>query len=443
MHPEWASCTPSMKGGLYDPPRTLHPGLVLVPTTVNAMTTILASAVPRPSSTLPTRTQSIHETTTPRAAEVGAGSTASPRQSLSPLVTMPIPRPVFVQPAQDPFIFEPGKPPRLNTLVMPHLTPTAAGANLQESASTLVRLDDLQQTVTMPLPDLALFTFNNEAFTANPGGYFVISSQTLAPGAAITLGATILSLDAKVSYIVINATTIPLERITQTQSPQNAAFQNKVTFVYGGSTNTQPNGHLDVTGGSTTVVPAHPKSHEKDPYTLVIGGSTTTLINAQKTSIRSLVTGIIAQHTILVSLTVADTTITLPNGAVAVYKSTKTVISADVTPGAKTLTLTYGGRTVTRGDGWVTVVDGTVTVLPAPAGGRMTTGEDESGDVVSDGKSLSTMRGPTAQGARESEETDGGEKGTSKENSSVKMRVVRVDLFLSIVLLVLIHQVMG
>ncbi|KAF2823248.1 hypothetical protein CC86DRAFT_409173 [Ophiobolus disseminans] len=391
--------------------------------------------MPRPTSSLAMVTQPGHRISSSSTVEETAQVIASARGGLSPLVTMLPPRPLFVQPNQEPIILEPGEPPRLNTLVLLQSTITTDRSRLLESSAAAVEHDNMQYPAPTPAPDFAAFTFINEVITANSASQIVIKSQTLKPGGTITIEGTVLSLDIDASYVVIN-TTSTMSLGTGNPKPGDPIPRNEVTLVFGGTTVTQPNGHIDIFGDTTTIVPAHSNHHVKDPYTLVISGTTSTLQNGQITVLggfTTIVSSSVAQFTAQITLSVGDMTSTLPDGRVALYGATETVIPAIVTPGAKSLTLTYGGRTVTRGHGRVSVEGGTVTVVKL-SGVAMTAGGSGEGA----GQSLDIGRGPTAQG----DGVGGGGKGTSLVNGGGKITSVWKGVYVTSWVLVVVLGLM-
>jgi len=435
MYPEWASCTPYQAGGLYDPPKTLSRGAVLVPTTVQAQPTTFVNAEPGLAPKLPAITATFQATSSTQSPEVVAEPTPNPKEGKSPLATLVLPGPVVVQPDQDPIIFEPGQTPRLNTLIPPRIAPRPTDVDDPGAAAMIAQT---QAAAPAPKSNPPVLTFKGATVTADSAGQFVIGSQTLIPGGTVIVDSTTLSFDAAGSYVVVNAaSTISF---AQTPSPQHIDNNNPeewATLILGDTTTKLPDGQWSVRGGITTRVPAHSGSNNEDPYTLVLDGSTTTFNNGRAVVLggsTTIVPAITAYHTTLITLTLGGKTLTLPNGAVAVVGGTQSVITASMSPGAKSLTLTYGGRTVTLSDGRMSVVDATVTVVAVPnaaSKGSATTAARGDVDALQDEKSWSSAGGPTWQG---SDQFSGSARPTSAKSGSGRVQVVCFDAFILLIL---------
>jgi hypothetical protein len=332
-------------------------------------TASLPSAAPLPNPKLPTATQMTPGRTSLQRDEAVVGSTPTPPESRSPLATLVLPGPVFVQPGRGPFIFEPGQPPRLNTIIPPRTTPRSTSIGLPNDSLILASPDNVHFAAQPQKAHPSVLIFNNEAVTANSFGQFIIGSQTLVPGGAITVDSATLSLDAAGSYVVVNATsTIPIAQTPNPRQTDNSVSRDQGTMT--------------------------------------------------------------AYHTTLVTLTLGGQTSTLPNGAVAVVGGSKRIITASISSGAKSLTLTYGGRTATLLDGRTSVIGGTRTVVAVPEATEMDSSRTTvrgDANAFQDGKSLSFVSGSTLQG------DDWPTRGTmtpDRENGCGRVRVDSTDIIL-------------
>ncbi|KAF2025621.1 hypothetical protein EK21DRAFT_93089 [Setomelanomma holmii] len=440
MHPEWASCTPYTAGGLWDPPITLHPGPMLVPTTAVVSTTISSPAVPRQSPSMLTVTEMQPSRTTLIAP---SASSATRQEGIGPLIGIRFPLPVFVQPNQDPIIQEPGQPPRLNTITFP-----------QPSTSNHESMVNLP--VSVPKPPPIAFIVNGEAVIANSISRFVVGSQTLVPGGTISIGDTIVFFDVSASYVIINATsTIPIGRVVNTASgsqPVDAAPRVEVgiafenistvlpnghssvisaftttiptfsavagtgvrTVVVGGTTYTMPDGQTTVSGGMTTLIPAG----NAELRTLLLGGTTHTLSNGQVTVIGGITTlvpatPIASPYTTNMNLLIGDKTFHLPGGGLTIFGGSKTVVPAILTPGAVSVTVTFGGHTSTLSEGRVVVLGATTMVVPVPtASSEISRTGTTPAVVLYEKQSLSFEKRPTMRGPEQTGGTGGSAQAT-------------------------------
>lgn len=396
-HPELASCTPWQSGGFYDPPKTLHPGAMLVPTTLNTMAAITSSAIPLPRSSLPTATHAFQENSRPSNTNTVALSASASREIRNPMATLVYPPPLILNPNEDIVVLEPGQPPRLNTLINPQIIPRPKSSASPALVSAQAISDLVEHGAPTLKPTMPVFTFNNEVVTVGTARQFVISGLTLIPGGAITVNSASISLDMAGSFVVIDATsTVIFGRTSQTptaNSFDDSVSVHEATLIFGGTTRTNADGQLSIFGGTTTIVPAHTGSREKDPYTL-LRGTITTHRDGQVTAVGGITTtlsAVVAYHTTLITLTMGGKTIKLPNSAIAVIRGSITVIAASITSSGKSLTLTYGRTILMLSNGRISVIGGTRTVVAVPrttAGARTTTtGVD--GNTLQDKKSLS------------------------------------------------------
>jgi hypothetical protein len=352
------------------------------------------------------------------------------------MVTLNFPPPIFVQPDQGPIVFEPGQLPRLNTLVMPVLAPKPEFIQPPALASMSAQPDQVQDTALASKPDRPVITFDNGVVTANTVGQFIIGSQTLIPGGAVTINFSIISMESAGSYIVINEkSTISVGRTIQMPSSYPVDAEDKVMLVLGQSTITEPNGQLSIIGGTTAIVSAHSDADKNDPSMLMIGDITSILSVSHKTVIGGSIPvapAIIAYHSTTITLTIGAKRITLPNGVVVVHGGRKTAIEAAILPNAKSLTLIYGGKTVTLSDGRSRVVGGTQTVVAVPkatAETRTTTTVADV-DVLGDERNLSLYRKPTFQRIGGDEQGTESAKRTSYKSGCVRLGTDWLDLLL-------------
>ncbi|KAH7080169.1 hypothetical protein BKA63DRAFT_505868 [Paraphoma chrysanthemicola] len=230
LHPDWASCRALSVSGLYDPPQTLHPQQLLVPTTVLSSEANLPSITPIPGGgppLLPGPTPSARATQTPSTSLSSSSVFWHPVPA--PTAT-PAPSPVVVTlppvgPSADVDIIITLFPtwipegPAVSPVVSPdtnqdppqddQIKPTAG----LPSSSRASRLDPVPQ-------DLMGFVSKQSTFA------LVVGTQTLKPGHVITVdgvtstlsnlqstivdGVTIF-LDVQNNFIVVGgSTTIPI-----------------------------------------------------------------------------------------------------------------------------------------------------------------------------------------------------------------------------------------
>jgi hypothetical protein len=431
MHPEWASCTPLTAGGLWDPPITLHPGVMLVPTTSIPTTTQLLSAVPRTSLAVPAATQTSSLSLRPK---VVAASASPQRGDYGPLATMVFPPPILGQPNHVPIIMEPNQPPGQDAFVSPQVTPIQS-TNLLGFASDIERTALEEYVALTPPPRLLVFTLDGEAVTANTASQFVIGTQTLVPGGSIIIGATTISLNIGLSRVIIDATsTISLRQILQTTRLSEAGevhIKTYVTVIMGGTTVTRANGRTSIVGGTTTTIPA--AANEEELYTVIIDGYTTTLGDGRVSIIGGSTTvapAVIAQNEINVTLTIGGLTLKLPGGSTTVVGGKKTVIPLVLSPGTASITLAFGGHTSTLPDGRVTVHGATTTVIAAPEMlGGMATTTVTFAHASSGQESLTFDRISTTQGFGRN---DGSEQGTNYANGDAKLGVTWVHFLFTV-----------
>jgi hypothetical protein len=431
MHPEWASCTPLTAGGLWDPPITLHPGVMLVPTTLVPTPTQMLSAMPRKSPAVPAATQTRSLSLQPGAV---TASSSPQRGDYGPLATMAFPPPVLVQPNQVPIIVEPNQPPRQDTFVSPQVTPIQS-THLPGFVSDPERTGLEKYVAQTPPPRLLVFTLDGEAVTANTASQFVIGTQTLVPGGSIIIDATTISLDIGLSRVIIDATsTISLRQILQTTRLSEAGevhIKTYVTVITGGTTVTHANGRTSIVGGTTTTIPA--AANEEELYAVVIDGSTTTLGDGRVSIIGGstiVAPAVIAQNEINVTLTIGGLTFKLPGGSTTVVGGKKTIIPLVLSPDTAGITLAFGGHTATLPDGRVTVNGAITTVIAAPEVlGGMATTTGTSAHASSGQESLGFNRMSTTHGL---ERNDGSEQGTNYANGDAKLGVTWVHFLFTV-----------
>jgi len=235
LQPGWHDCVENAAGGFYDPPRTLGRGLHLVPTAIVDAVVTPPPAVPEqniPQGPSPT---SQHRPDAPSHSEVASGSDAlsapipggeghgppahPPPGSTTTIILEPspsVPNPPTLQTPRPPSITLPPKPGDASksvievivTIITP-LPPAADNANLNQPSQ--------------PLPGKS--TSHPIAMTPVLG--VIVGSQTLLPGAAISVGGSTrtlkdgtttvvdnveLSLDAHGGYIVVDGTSTILVR---------------------------------------------------------------------------------------------------------------------------------------------------------------------------------------------------------------------------------------
>jgi hypothetical protein len=369
--------------------------------------------------------------------QAGTLPSLTSQESRSPMVTLNFPPPIFVQPDQGPILFEPGQPPRLDTLVMS--LPASRPEYIQPPvlASMSAQPYQVQDAALTSKPDRPVITFDNGVVTANTAGQFIIGSETLIPGGAVTINFATMSMESAGSYVVINETsTISVGRTIQMPSSYPVDAEDKVMLGLGHSTITEPNGQPSIIEGTTTIVSAHSDADKNDPYTLMIGGITSTLSDGRMSVIGGSITvapAIIAYHSTIFTLTIGAKTFTLPNGVVAVHGGKNTVIEAALLPNAKSLTLIYGGKTVKLSDGRSHVVGGTPTVIAVPKAtseARTTTTIVADVDVLGDERRLSLYRKPTFQRFGGDEQGTGSAKTTSYKSGCVRLGTDWPDLLL-------------
>jgi hypothetical protein len=203
-------------------------------------------------------------------------------------------------------------------------------------------------------------TLKDEGDTVDRAYKFVIDSQTLTPGGVITIGAkSVLSLDTAASFIVIDGvSTIKITHTALTsmiETTGEAKAMGNVTLVLGDVTATLPGDRLSVISGITTVVPIQADMEQGRPYTMLVGGSVTTIVPT------------VAARVVNITLTVSRTTTRIPGLHTSIFGGIEIIVPAVVAPGRTAVTITYGGITAELANGRTTVLGGTTTIVTAPA----------------------------------------------------------------------------
>lgn len=270
LQPDWFDCVP-IYGGFYDPPKTLHPGVALVPTTAPDQGQEPTSKLDTPpSGAQPDPTQPNQQPGNP--ALSGSSTTIiitpPPGNPLNP--NNPTPPPVITLDPQpkdpsnpNPTRNQPG-PPELTivpTIVPPSpndpnpgpgntvviigtqtlppggvitvggTTSTLADGQTIIAGGTQVVLDPqgtqliIDHTSTVVLPHqipaqrTPVLTIGNERITIERPGSIVVHGQTLQPGSTLVVDGTTLSLAPGGTQIVVDGSKIALSGSSQTDAP--------------------------------------------------------------------------------------------------------------------------------------------------------------------------------------------------------------------------------
>jgi hypothetical protein len=382
MHPEWASCEPISNGGLWDPPITLHPGVMLVPTTADTAPTFSSPAVSRPTLAIPASTTLMKIPTATVAPEappstgtevMGPSATTvlppappappAPPVPLAPLAPLAPPRESQIDQIND-------GSPGIQTLRLPSTVQT----NNDRPLDIIWSPDQGDHAISPPQAAVPVLSMNGKLITADAASRFTIGTQMLAPGSVISIGNTRLSMDSEASQVVVDGTsTITLERFAQAsaridtdQKPTNAG----ILLVHGGTTRTLPNSLVTAIDATTTIIALSPAPVVRtQPYTTIVGGVTTTLANGQVNVIGGTPTVVSVHQSNIkpgITLTVGGVTLKLPGRVPTVIGGTPVFFPITAMPDTRSLTVVYGGRTETLSDGKITVFGGTTTVVLAP-----------------------------------------------------------------------------
>ena len=134
--------------------------------------------------------------------------------------------------------------------------------------------------VTTAVPDL---TFGGYSYTMNSASDFIIGSQTLFPGAVITISGTPISLAPSASFVVIGSSTVPLAATMATSPPmisdltfagETFTINSVSDFVIDGQT-LNPGAAITISGTLISLAPA--------ASFVVVGSSTILLATATAT----------------------------------------------------------------------------------------------------------------------------------------------------------------
>jgi hypothetical protein len=146
-------------------------------------------------------------------------------------------------------------------------------------AASFVVVGGATSTIENPVTMVPEITIGGSTFTANPATSFVIGGQTLAPGQVVTVDGTAVSLGPSASFVVVDGTTSAIA---------NPATGRPV-IALGGSTFTQNSASAFIIGGRTLVpgrvltVDGTTVSLGPSASVVVIDGITSTMTNAVET----------------------------------------------------------------------------------------------------------------------------------------------------------------
>lgn len=291
------------KGGLYDPPKTLHSGLYLVPTETPASSVITlaptpgqaipevplqtSTHAPDPVPRLPSLFKSAADVTatadpaatssTDKVAENGTphdflspqrllsdreSDTPSILANVGPLVTVRVYRPPTKPHDMHPQAIYSPKPISSNQPVSGHDNIPPGLEDLAPSRLTNILSGDHTAPASSPL----LLVLNGQTYTADSHTNFVVDSQTLTPGGIITIGSTNISLDTTAPRVVFDGTaTLSLLQA------QVAPTGRKLVTLPGGSILTiEDLAHLVV--GDVTLVPGSATVVDGVTVSVEVGG---------------------------------------------------------------------------------------------------------------------------------------------------------------------------
>lgn len=275
-------------------------------------------------------------------------------------------------------------------------------------------------TNTIPLGELSpsalpSFTIGNEVVTANSASQYVVSGQTITPGApAVIISGTPISLDPSTRNVVIGTNTIPLEQPSPSALP-SFTFEKKVITADSAS-NYVVDGQTITPGAPAITISGTPISLDPSTKNVVIGTNTIPLEQPPPLPLPSftignqLLTADSASHYIINSqtltpgapaITISGTPISLaPSSSyIAIGSTTIPLLDATTTPSPPTIVI--NGQTITANsasqfliDGYtltpgapVVTIDGTPVSVPANAQPLLTIPSqaysvDAAGDIV-------------------------------------------------------------
>lgn len=202
-----------------------------------------------------------------------------------------------------------------------------------------------QPVLVRPWNPAAVLTFGSAQITANAGSTFVIGGQTLVPGRTVTVSGTTIALGPSASFVVVNGATSTFASLAASTTPPPLTIGNGVFSALSGAGTTYIIGGQTLTPGGTITVAGSTISLAPGASALIINGKATTLLAPATITNPPL-------------LTIGSQTITaLPDGGTTFVIGDRTltpggVITVDGTtislaPGATMLTYGSQGRSTT------------------------------------------------------------------------------------------------
>ena len=287
LDPNWnANCYAAPFQG-NDPPYSLVPAANLVPSPTGLDPVVYptpASPSPTPSA-LPVQTHSPSSSPVvfnPQSATVMsvdvATPSAAPNDPGSPAVnTLPS---------------SPSSPPAVSSNPAYNLDPSSNVAIGSETAQTgspvtivstptssalsnsYIVVGSSSIAVALQTPALKVFTFAGQTYTANSASAFVINSQTLDPGSAVTISGKAVSLPPSATYVLIGSSELPF--LTETPPPTILTFAGH-TYSANSASDFAIGGQVLTPGGAITIS-GIPVSLPTSSGVAIIAGSTVPLI---------------------------------------------------------------------------------------------------------------------------------------------------------------------
>ena len=204
---------------------------------------------------------------------LGGEPTAFPAEGPAPIETQGEPGPITAVPAASPT----PAPVQTNHFVPAPsgvFSPNPARAGQSSSSGEETSVPPTEPLQPVPSPVLVqpppIITIGSKTFTADSSSHFIIGSQTLAPGAAVTHSGTLISLAPGGSQVVVGAST---------QTVQTASLAPVITL---GTSLITANSQSQFLVGSQTLIPGGPAitqggtvvSLAPSASAIVIGGQT-------------------------------------------------------------------------------------------------------------------------------------------------------------------------
>ena len=154
------------------------------------------------------------------------------------------------------------------------------------SSADYVVIGSATQVLPEHTPIPAVFTLGTQLFSVNSGSAFIIGTQTLVPGARITVSGTLISLADSGSYILEGSSTIPLlpPPPTPLTTPELFTFAGQVYTANAASASASPgyiiiDSQTLVAGAPAITISGTPISLPAPPQSADVTGTTSTQLS--------------------------------------------------------------------------------------------------------------------------------------------------------------------